>query len=260
MRRLAERPANVALPACGTSFAAELDEQHAGDAATSARSRARRYQDQGDRVTGRERPVVPREPRLRQAEREEEQGAGAEAAPAAHERDERNEPDQVLRREHLVEGDERGDRRRGREQRRPRRSGVAAPREDDPDRRRRRRSRAPSRDPLRARPRARSAPARRASRSSSSGRIPRCSRRHQHRRAEALDLQRPVELVGELAQSPCGARIAKGTKHAAATTTNAATAARAAAPPRAARGRRRASGSRTPGQSFAAKPSPSSPP
>ena len=42
---------------------------------TSARSRASTYHDHGDCVIGRERPVVPGEPRLRQAEREEERGA-----------------------------------------------------------------------------------------------------------------------------------------------------------------------------------------
>ena len=46
---------------------------------------------------------------------------GRDAGAAARERDERNEPDEVLRREHLVERDERSDRRRSRHQERVRR-------------------------------------------------------------------------------------------------------------------------------------------
>ena len=75
----------------------------------------------GRRVVEREPPVGAGEPRLRQAEREQEQRRAGEPAPAADERDERHEPDQELRREHLPEGDERGDAPR------PTRGATASP-------------------------------------------------------------------------------------------------------------------------------------
>jgi len=146
-------------------------------------------------VVERKPPVVPREPGLREAQRQEEQCAGEEAEPPAHEEDERDEPDQVLRRQHLVERDERRDCRGSGEQH-GLSVAVAAPGEDDPDRddghhsehRREIRGEACPVSAKRLR----------------SVRIDGCERthpevlgRHQDGGAEALHLQRPAELVGE---------------------------------------------------------------
>ena len=49
-------------------------------------------------------PVLLREPRLREQERGDEENGGERPV---HEHDERDEPDQELRRQHLAEGDER---------------------------------------------------------------------------------------------------------------------------------------------------------
>src|SRR5581483_12184245 len=57
----------------------------------------------------REVPVAKREPDLREHQREREDRSRREPAPAAHEDDERDEPDQELRREHLPERDEGAD-------------------------------------------------------------------------------------------------------------------------------------------------------
>src|SRR5205814_10654260 len=114
------------------SSAAELEEEDAregGDREVACEQ----VPGPGRGVIERQRPVVPREPRLRQAEREEEKRAGRDSAYAAHEEHERDEPHEVLRRENLVEGDERAECRRGREQRRFT-VRAAPPREDDPDR------------------------------------------------------------------------------------------------------------------------------
>src|SRR5205823_12560732 len=90
----------------GTSCAAEFAAQH------DRKSDERKVADEevprpGRRVLKRKRPVVRGKPGLRQAERHDDEGADRESHPSADERDEWDEPDQVLRREDLVEGDER---------------------------------------------------------------------------------------------------------------------------------------------------------
>src|SRR5581483_4436526 len=146
-------------------------------------------------VPGRELPVAPREPRLREPEREEEQSRRDDPARARRERDERDEPDQVLRREDLVEGDEGDDSRGGGEERRlP--IARAAPGVRDPNRE----------DghhlggggEVGGEPGA--ASTQRLSAVRGHGREwthPEVLRRHEDRRAEALDLQRPVELPAD---------------------------------------------------------------
>src|SRR5262249_49232784 len=97
----------ISSPCCGISWEIELDEQNGGEpdqreVAGEEVPRPRRC------VVGRERPVVGREPRLRQAECEEQQASREDPSPAANQEDERDEPDEVLRRKHLVEGDQGG--------------------------------------------------------------------------------------------------------------------------------------------------------
>src|SRR3954453_539237 len=116
----------------GISCATEFEQQQARDQ-NEREVAGKQVPGPRRRVIGRKRPVVPRKPRLRQAEREEEQGAGVHAAPAPYEGDERHDPDQILRREHPVERYERGGRGGRREQHRLA-VGVAASREEDPDR------------------------------------------------------------------------------------------------------------------------------
>src|SRR5213596_2778323 len=55
-------------------------------------------------------PIAGREPELRGDEHDGEHAARREAGRAGDRRDEREEPDEELWREHLAEGDERGDR------------------------------------------------------------------------------------------------------------------------------------------------------
>jgi len=151
---------------------------------------------------------VPGEPRLRQAEREEEKGAGGDAAPAPHEGNERHEPDEVLGREHPVEGDERGDGCGGREEGRLS-VHVAPPGEGDPDpedRRELERGRQVGCESG-APPPQRLGAVRRDGRERVHAEV---LRRHQHCRAEALHLERSVELVGEHRAEAVGREYREG--------------------------------------------------
>ena len=130
---------------------------------------------------------------------------GRDAAPAAHERHERDQPEQVLRREDLVERDEGADARRGVADEPLARGGPAGEREPECDehcrlrQREHRAERAVAGDVLRTVRRRRSA----GGRTSSASEAP-----------SDLDLQRPRRLAREAVdQSPCGATTRNGTTH-----------------------------------------------
>ena len=159
--------------------------------ATSTRSRASSTHDTPRLEVEREPEVAEWEPDLRQDERRREQGACPEPSASAHERHDRDQPDQELRREHLPERDERAERSRGRAHERFPRSRASRKRQPDPEQRRDLHDR--GHDGKDGRSRAGDV-LRTVARLAGEPEAEDVVRDEQERGAEALDLQRPAQL------------------------------------------------------------------